>query len=73
MRKEGLGETSACEEKQTADSFGIFEDISKLSIKLFRGSKPDECTRPRLPFLCPHCHFPGATMLLAKITQAGAN
>ena len=32
------GETSACEDKQTADSFGVFEDISNLSIKLLRGS-----------------------------------
>ena len=39
MRKKKRGETNACEEKQTADSFGVFEDISKLSIKLFRGSK----------------------------------
>ena len=33
------GETSACEDRQTADSFGVFEDISNLSIKLLRGSR----------------------------------
>ena len=32
-------ETSACEDKQTANSFGVFEDTSNLSIKLLRGSR----------------------------------
>ena len=38
MRRD-WGERSACEDKQTADSFGVFEDISNLSIKLLRGSR----------------------------------
>ena len=33
-----LSETNVCEDKQTVDSFGVFEDISNLSIKLLLGS-----------------------------------